>query len=150
MPIEEGVRFPDVSGETYTGEKVSLDGYRGKKNVVLYFYPRDLTPGCTREAIDFDRKLDQLAELDTVVIGMSVDSVADHKTFSQACGLHFALLSDNDQSLSRELGILNDSGQYAKRTTFILDKTGTVKKIFEVSQVDGHVDEVLEYVRGLA
>lgn len=145
MNIKEGDLFPEVQGDTYDGQAIRLADYIGKKNVVLYFYPKDLTPGCTREAIDFDRKLGAFAEHDTVVIGMSVDPVASHGTFSQACGLHFPLLSDVGQSVSRGLGILREN-QVAQRTTFIIDTTGHVRRIFSVSQVDGHVDEVLEAV----
>lgn len=150
MAITEGERFPAVLGETYNGEMVDLSAYHGQKNVVLYFYPKDLTPGCTREAIDFDRKLDQFAEHNTVVVGMSVDPKEAHESFCTACGLHFPLLSDPDRVLSQQLGILNDSGTYAKRTTFVLDKAGIVRKIFHVTQVDGHVDQVLDVVRALS
>lgn len=143
MNIREGDRFPDVSGRTHDGKEIHLADFQGKQNVVLYFYPRDLTPGCTREAIDFDRKLGDFAARDAVVIGMSVDPASSHGTFSQACGLKFPLLSDEDHALSETLGILNDHGM-AKRTTFLIDKTGVVKKIWSVAQVDGHVDEILE------
>lgn len=150
MAIDQGDQFPAVSGETYQGERIDLADFRGKKNVVLYFYPRDLTPGCTREAIDFDRRLDQFAAADTVVIGMSVDPPEAHQSFTAACGLHFPLLSDTDRSLSRTLGILNDNGTHAKRTTFVVDKQGAVHKIFQVSTVDGHADEVLATVQKLS
>lgn len=148
MNIQEGDQFPEVSGQTHDGQVVNLADFRGTKNVVLYFYPKDLTPGCTREAIDFDRKLNDFAAHDTAVIGMSVDSSSAHGTFAQACGLHFPLLSDEDRSLSGQLGILSDAGM-AKRTTFVIDRSGRVRKIFAVSQVDGHVDEVLETVSQL-
>ncbi len=149
MGLNEGEQFPDLNTQTHQGQAFSLSGYRGQKNVVLYFYPKDLTPGCTREAIDFDRKLEQFGEYDTVVVGVSVDPKSDHESFSAACGLHFPLLSDTDRTLSRQLGILNEKGTYAKRTTFVIDKTGKVRKIFHVTQVDGHVDQVLEAVSSL-
>lgn len=156
MNIKEGERFPNVVGETHDGQTIRLGDYQGKKNVVLYFYPKDLTPGCTREAIDFDRKLNDFAAHDTVVIGMSVDPVGSHATFSQACGLHFPLLSDADQTVSQKLGILTEIpghpelGRVAQRTTFVIDNTGYVRRIFSVSQVDGHVDEVLQAVQSIS
>jgi len=150
MPtIAEGDRFPHVSGKTFQGEQIDLSGYAGKRNVVLYFYPRDLTPGCTREAIDFDRKLADFDAHDTTVIGMSVDPLEAHQTFTTSCGLHFPLLSDEGGALSDTLGIKADQG-YSRRTTFVIDKTGVVRKVFEVQGVDGHVDQVLEAVRSLA
>ncbi|PSR22030.1 MAG: peroxiredoxin [Sulfobacillus acidophilus] len=155
MNIKEGDQFPQIAGQTHDGQTIRLADYQGKKNVVLYFYPKDLTPGCTREAIDFDRKLADFEAKDTVVIGMSVDPAASHATFSQACGLHFPLLSDADQSVSQKLGILTEIpghpelGQVAQRTTFIIDTKGQVRRIFSVSQVDGHVDEVLRTVSAI-
>ncbi|MBX5466703.1 MAG: peroxiredoxin [Firmicutes bacterium] len=148
MNIKEGDLFPEVVGTTYDGKTIRLEDYRGNKNVVLYFYPKDLTPGCTREAIDFDRKLGELESLDTVVIGMSVDPPGSHETFATACGLHFPLLTDEGGALAEKLGILNER-QMARRTTFILDKAGRVRRIFEVGQVDGHADEVVRAVRAL-
>ncbi len=156
MNIKEGERFPEIVGETHDGQTIRLSDYQGKKKVVLYFYPKDLTPGCTREAIDFDRKLSDFAAKDAVVIGMSVDPVNSHATFSQACGLHFPLLSDADQSVSQKLGILTEIpghpelGQVAQRTTFVIDAKGEVRRIFSVSQVDGHVDEVLQAVSAIS
>lgn len=156
MNIKEGDRFPEVSAQTHDGRTVRLADFQGQKNVVLYFYPKDLTPGCTREAIDFDRKLGEFAARNTEVIGMSVDPVSSHQTFSQACGLHFPLLSDADQALSERLGILAaipghpELGKVAQRTTFVIDTNGQVQRIFSVSQVDGHVDEVLETVNQLS
>ena len=149
MSIQAGDVFPRLHAETYDGHKMDLGDYLGKNNVVLYFYPRDLTPGCSREAIDFDRQLKAFEALDAVVIGMSVDSLDSHQNFARALGLNFPLISDTDRSVSRELGILNDTGTYAKRTTFLVDKQGTLRKIFHVTQVDGHVDEVLDALREL-
>ena len=143
MNIQEGDRFPEVAGSTHDGQEIRLSDFHGKKNVVLYFYPKDLTPGCTREAIDFDRKLDAFGAHDTAVIGMSVDPPDAHSTFSRACGLRFPLLSDEDRALSEKLGILTERGM-AARTTFLIDKEGTVKKIWSVTQVDGHVDDILQ------
>lgn len=153
--IREGDRFPEVEGVTYDGKTVRVSDFRGQKRVVLYFYPKDLTPGCTREAIDFDRKLSDFEVANAVVIGMSVDPPEAHRNFAEACGLRFPLLSDEGGKLSERLGILTeipsrpDLGKVARRTTFVLDEEGRVRRIFEVKKVDGHVDEVLEAVRNL-
>lgn len=155
MNIKIGDMFPQVSGTTHDGHVVSLKDFQGEKNVVLYFYPKDLTPGCTREAIDFDRRLSDFEAAETAVVGMSVDPISSHQTFAQACGLHFPLLSDDDQSVSEKLGILTEIpgrpelGHIAKRTTFVIDRAGRVQKIFSVAQIDGHVDEVLQAVQQL-
>ncbi len=152
MAIKEGDLFPAITAKTHTGETIDLGEYRGQRHVVLYFYPRDLTPGCSREAIDFDRKVTEFAALDTVVLGMSVDSLDSHQNFAKALGLSFSLLSDEDQSISRRLGILheNPKGPYAQRVTFLIDKSGVVRRIFHVDAVDGHVDDVLAAVQQLA
>lgn len=148
LNIAVGDVFPEVAGETYDGQSVRLSDYQGKQHVVLYFYPKDLTPGCTREAIDFDRKLPEFQRYDAAVIGMSVDPPGSHQQFATACGLHFPLLSDEGGQLAARLGILNERGM-ARRTTFVLDKNRQVRHIFEVSQVDGHVDEVLNVIKAL-
>jgi peroxiredoxin Q/BCP len=150
VAIREGDAFISIQGLTYEGTSVDLNAYRGQANVVVYFYPKDLTPGCTREAIDFDRRLDQFEQANTKVVGISVDPKEAHQAFATACGLHFPLLSDSDQAWSNQLGILNDAGTYAQRTTFVVDKSGTVRKIYAVKQVDGHADEVLAFVQTLA
>lgn len=148
MNIQVGQAFPALSSTSHTGETIQLEDYQGKKNVVLYFYPKDRTPGCTREAIDFDRLLDDFHAADTEVIGMSVDSLDSHNEFSIQCGLRFPLLSDEEGKLGSQLGILNEKG-LTKRVTFVIDKTGVVRQIYEVKSVDGHAQEVLEFVRTL-
>lgn len=149
MQIAVGDSFPEFTSETHDAGTVRLADYRGIRNVVVYFYPRDLTPGCTREAGDFNRRLAEFAALDTAVVGVSVDSKEKHGRFIAELGLAFPLLTDPGGALSGRLGILRDSGT-AERTTFVIDKAGTVRRIFSVKTVDGHVDEVLQAVRALA
>ena len=149
MNIRVGDKFPAFSGESQHGETIDLADFQGKQKVVIYFYPKDRTPGCTREAIDFDRKYDEFQEAGAALIGVSVDPLDSHKEFSMQCGLRFPLLSDDGRKLGEQLGILNEKGM-TKRTTFVLAKDGTVEKIYEVNQVDGHADEVLDFVRGMA
>lgn len=149
MQIAVGDAFPEFASETHDGATVNLGDYRGTQNVVVYFYPRDLTPGCTREAGDFNRHLADFAALDTAVVGVSVDPKEKHAQFTAECGLSFPLLTDAGGALSEKLGILRESGT-AERTTFVLDKAGAVRHLFSVKSVDGHVDEVLKAVRSLA
>jgi peroxiredoxin Q/BCP len=154
--IKVGDPFPAVKAKSQSGDTVDLATFQGRQNVVLYFYPKDLTPGCTREAIDFDRKLGEFKALDTAVLGMSVDPVEAHQNFAASCGLNFPLLADEGRAVSERLGILTeipqrpDLGKIARRTTFVIDKQGVLREVFEVQQVDGHVDEVLEAVRRLS
>lgn len=146
--LQAGDRFPAFSGQTHDGQHVNLADFTGRKNVVLFFYPEDMTSGCTREAQGFSQHLADFAALDTVVYGISVQSLQSHQEFASSCDLTVALLSDEGGALSRQLGILNDKGK-AQRTTFVIDKSGAVSRVFEGVVVDGHVDLVLEAVRAL-
>ena len=148
LAVDVGDRFPTVEGTTHDGRTVRLSDFLGTRNVVLYFYPRDLTPGCTREAGDFNRLLGDFAAAGTEVVGMSVDPPSLHERFTSECGLAFPLLTDEGGTLSRTLGILGDSGM-AMRTTYVIGKDGIVKHVYHVKGVDGHVDAVLNAVRAL-
>lgn len=147
MGVTQGERFPEFEGRTHDGRQIRTADLRGR-SAVVYFYPKDMTPGCTREAIDFDRRLDLFEALGTAVVGVSVDPSESHEQFTASCGLHFPLLSDEGGALAGRLGILNERGM-ARRTTYVLDREGVVRRVFEVKQVDGHVDEVLKAVRAL-
>jgi peroxiredoxin Q/BCP len=147
LAVEVGEPFPDLEGTTHDGRRVRLADLRGRATVV-YFYPKDLTPGCTREAMDFERRMDDFRSLEATVVGVSVDPPESHQQFADTCGLHFPLLSDDSGQWAGRLGILNDRGM-ARRTTFVLDAEGVVRRVFAVQQVEGHVDDVLAAVRGL-
>lgn len=146
MTIKIGQKMPNISGEIQTGEQISLSDFRGKKNVVLYFYPKDNTPGCIREAVDFTKKKRNFAALNTAVIGVSVDSLSSHRRFVKQYKLQIPLLSDADKKICSDFGVLRPSGS-AQRTTFLIDKSGKVKHVFEEVDADGHVEEVLEKVK---
>lgn len=135
--------MPEVAGPTQAGTRLSSRQFLGKW-LVLYFYPRDKTPGCTREAQAFNAHLEDLRDRDAEVVGVSVDSEASHRSFADACGLRFPLISDRDKAISRNLGVLNEKGTSALRTTFVIDPQGRIARIFENVKVDGHVDEVLK------
>ncbi|HLD19981.1 MAG TPA: peroxiredoxin [Patescibacteria group bacterium] len=134
-------RAPLWAGKDQDGNHVSLSDFENKK-VVLYFYPKDNTPGCTREAIDFSQKKAEFKKRNTVVIGISTQGVDSHKTFCADHGLGILLLADEGGEISKAYGVLQDDGM-AKRTTVIIDTRGIVKKVFEAVNVDGHADAVL-------
>ena len=147
MP-EIGEKAPDFTAMSDAGEEVSLSSLRGKK-VVLYFYPRDDTPGCTTEACDFRDRAEALAAKDAVVLGVSTDSVASHEKFKAKHALPFTLLADPSKELVNAYGVYQEKKQYGRsymgtvRTTFVIDPDGTITNVFERVRVNGHADAVL-------
>lgn len=125
---------------------LSLADLKGKKNVVLFFYPKAMTKGCTKESCAFRDRLPDLTKYDTVVIGISTDPVADQLKFTEKEKLNFPLFADEDKKITKGLGILNERGM-AQRVTYIIDKEGIVKKIIMVANPETHPEEVLEYVK---
>ncbi len=152
--IEEGKKapafsLPAVVGGTPGGRKVSLSDYSGKR-LVLYFYPKDDTPGCTTEAKDFQAAAKRLKTLTAEVVGVSKDSPESHCKFSAKHGLGFTLLSDPDGKVIEKYGAWGEKNMYGKksmgivRTTVLVDEQGVVRKIFRKVRVNGHVDQVLD------
>jgi peroxiredoxin Q/BCP len=148
MP-EVGDRAPEFTARTDSGEMVSLDDFRGRK-VVLYFYPRDDTPGCTREACGFRDHHDQVLGRGAVILGVSADSVESHQAFKQRYALPFTLLSDPDRTIVTAYGVwkqrtASDGRTFMgiERTTFIIDERGSITHVFPKVSVDGHTQEVL-------
>lgn len=132
-----------------TGEQtISLSDYKGK-NVVLYFYPKDSTPGCTMEAEDFRDYYNQFTKTNTVILGVSRDSVASHEKFKEKKTLQFELLSDADEKLCQLFDVMNDKTMFGKilrgiqRSTFLIDKKGVLRQEWRKVKVNGHVAEVL-------
>ena len=142
VAVAPGDVMPEVAGPTQAGTRISTRQFLGKW-LVLYFYPKDNTPGCTREARAFNEHLEAFRQRNAEVVGVSVDSEASHRSFADACGLRFPLISDKDKSICRRLDVLNDRGTSARRTTFIIDPEGRVAHVFENVKVDGHVEQVL-------
>jgi len=134
---------------------VRLTDFLGTQ-IVLYFYPRDHTPGCTREACAFQEAQRRLTRSGAVVLGVSCDSVSSHERFAQKLGLSFPLLSDPDASVAKAYGVQKRKSLYGRsfwgieRTTFIIDERGRVAEIFPRVQVDGHAEAVLEALRSSA
>jgi len=146
--LEVGDKAPEFTAVTDAGKQVSLEDFRGKK-VVLYFYPKDDTPGCTREACSFRDNHKAVLARGAVVLGVSTDSVDSHVKFKQKYDLPFPLLSDPDQHIANAYGVWQEKSIMGKtymgivRTTFIIDERGAITHIFLKVRVDGHVDEVL-------
>jgi peroxiredoxin Q/BCP len=151
--IKEGQKAPDFTLPSSEG-KVSLRGLRGK-NVVLYFYPRDMTPGCTREACDFRDSQAKIKKVGAVVLGVSPDSVASHEKFKAQQKLNFPLLADTDKAVAKAYGAFGEKLMYGRkvkgmiRSTFVIDAEGIVRKVFPRVRVDGHADKVLEALETL-
>jgi len=153
--LKEGQKAPDFTMPATDGNTISLADFNGKKSVVLYFYPKDNTPGCTKEACFFR---DMQAEFDAIgaaILGVSTDSVKSHEEFAEQFHLPFPLLADEDKSISTAYGVYKEKSNYGRtymgieRTTFAIDKEGVIRKIWPKVSVEGHIDEVLEFVKGL-
>jgi len=145
--LQVGDKAPDFSLPDQDGKTVSLKSLKGKQ-VVLYFYPKDDTPGCTKEACGFRDSLKAIEKINTVVLGVSMDNAASHHKFIKKYSLPFPLLCDEDGTVSKAYGVYKLKNMYGKtywgieRSTFIIDETGKLKAIFRKVKVDGHVDEV--------
>ncbi|QTM98391.1 thioredoxin-dependent thiol peroxidase [Sediminibacillus dalangtanensis] len=152
MTTEIGKLAPDFALKANTGETVKLSDFQGK-NVVLYFYPKDNTPGCTTEACDFRDNHQRFADLDAVILGVSPDSEASHQKFQEKYDLPFQLLVDEDHKVAESYGVWKLKKNFGKeymgieRSTFIIDKQGTLQKEFRKVKVQGHVEEALEYIK---
>src|SRR5262247_1346963 len=147
-----GKPAPDFTLPSTTGENVSLKQFKGKKTVVLYFYPKDETPGCTREACDFRDHSPDFERHGVVVLGVSTDGLESHRYFAEKHKLPFTLLADEDASVSKMYGVYKQKNLYGKkymgieRTTFVIDRTGRVAQIYPKVKVDGHIQNLLEFV----
>ncbi|MEN1970183.1 thioredoxin-dependent thiol peroxidase [Lentibacillus sp. N15] len=154
MTVEIGSSAPDFTLPNQNGGQVSLKDFRGKY-VVLYFYPKDMTPGCTTEACDFRDQHESFGELDAVIIGVSPDPTERHQKFIDKHDLPFQLLADEGHKVADEYGVWKLKKNFGKesygieRSTFIIDKEGKLQKEFRKVQVKGHVDEALEYISRL-
>jgi peroxiredoxin Q/BCP len=140
---------PDFEGPSSKNTMIRLRDYFGKKNVVLYFYPKDDTKGCTIEACSFRDKLQSIRALWTEVVGVSVDTVESHRNFAEKNGLRFPLVSDHDKRISKNYGVLSEDGSLAERMTFIIDREGKIAKVFANVDVTKHTHEVVEALKHL-
>ena len=146
-PLAEGTEAPDFTAPAHDGTTVELSKLRGKP-VVLYFYPKDDTPGCTVEAQAFRDDLPELQKLDAHVIGVSMDDLESHKTFADNHKLNFPLISDADGALSAKYGVDTSKG-YTARVTFVIGPDGKIAKVYPAVQVQGHADEVMAALQSI-
>ncbi|MEM7008059.1 MAG: peroxiredoxin [Thermodesulfobacteriota bacterium] len=138
-----GDKAPEFEAETYGGEKVKLSDYMGKSSVALYFYPKDNTGTCTKEACSMRDGMQELEGMGVQVLGVSTDSVKSHENFKNKYDLNFPLLSDKSKEIIGAYGVESDYGS-AKRTTFLIDKSGVVKHVWTKVKAAAHADEVKE------
>jgi len=150
--LEEGQLAPDFTLQSTTGEEMTLSDFKGK-NVVLYFYPKDMTPGCTTEACDFRDQHGDFENINTVVLGVSPDPVEKHQQFTDKHQLPFPLLADVDHEVAEKYGAWQLKKNFGKeymgvqRSTFVIDGEGVIRKIWPKVKVEGHVQEVHDFIK---
>ncbi|TGA96482.1 thioredoxin-dependent thiol peroxidase [Sporolactobacillus shoreae] len=150
--LEAGIAAPGFTLKSTEGRDVTLSDFQGK-NVVLYFYPKDMTPGCTTEACDFRDQNSLFEELNTVVIGISPDPIEKHQKFTEKHQLPFTLLADTDHSVAELYGSWQLKKNYGReymgivRSTFVIGKDGKISRVWPKVKVNGHVEEIYQFVK---
>lgn len=150
--VNVGQLAPDFQKEATNGQIVKLSDFLGK-NVVLYFYPKDMTPGCTTEACDFRDQYEEFRDLNCVIIGVSTDPLKRHEKFIEKYQLPFLLISDEDHEVAEKYGVWKLKKNFGKeymgieRSTFVIDQEGKIVNEWRKVKVNGHVEEVLQYVK---
>ncbi len=150
-----GKTVPDFTAAATGGQSLNLSDFRGESHLVLYFYPKDNTPGCTREGQDFRDYYDEFQAAGCRVLGVSRDSVKVHEGFKERQGFPFDLLSDPDETLCKLFDVIKEKNMYGRkvmgieRSTFLIDKAGVLREEWRKVRVPGHVEKVLEAVRAL-
>ncbi|MFQ3598547.1 MAG: peroxiredoxin [Chloroherpetonaceae bacterium] len=147
LNLKEGDLAPDFTLLADNGESVSLSALKGTP-VVLYFYPKDFTPGCTKEACAFRDAFSEFQAAGVEVLGVSVDDVASHQTFKSEHNLNFRLLADTEKKVSTAYGVLSAMG-FSNRITFLIDREGKIKRVFKEVKPDEHAAEVLAVAKTL-
>lgn len=140
MALSEGITAPNFTSKDDAGNSVTLSDFEGK-TVVLYFYPKDDTPGCTKEACSFRDSYEAYQGKDIVVLGVSRDDETSHKAFKDKFSLPFPLVVDTDGTISQAYEV--EGGGYSKRVTFVIDEKGVIKKVYESIKTDTHADDIL-------
>jgi len=150
MAVKVGDKAPDFTLPSQMGDTVTLSEFFGKKNIVLYFYPKDESPGCTKEACSFRDNYQELTNLGAEVLGVSGQSVESHKSFATHYGLPFILLSDEDNQVRKLYGVPSTMGVLPGRVTYIIDKQGVVRSIFSSqTHAERHVEEAKKALKQL-
>ena len=146
--LKIGQKAPDFNLASSHGKNISMKDFSGKK-VVLYFYPKDNTSGCTKEACSFEANLSAVKKKGAAVLGVSADSLESHLKFAKKYGLSFPLLSDETKDMIQKYGVWKEKSMYGRkyfgieRTTVVIDEQGIIQHVFNKVKVDGHVEEVL-------
>jgi len=141
----EGSPAPEFSAKDELGNTVQLSDFKGKKNVVLYFYPKDDTPGCTIEACNFRDNLNQFQNANTQILGVSFDDAKSHQAFKEKFHLNFPLLVDSDRKIAQAYGVSGE--QYAARDTIVIDKEGKIKKVLRKVDPKTHSEQLLQLLK---
>ena len=150
--VKEGAKAPEFTLPSSEGKEISLKDYKGKNRVVLYFYPKDDTPGCTVQACEFRDNIKKIEKSDAVVLGVSPDDLKSHDKFIGKFKLPFVLLADTEKKVCNAYGVWVKKSMYGKeymgvaRTTFIIGKDGKIEKIYEKVKPEGHAGEVLDFL----
>jgi len=157
MTLEKKLKVGDIAPDfvlpANTGETISLQHYLGKQRVVLYFYPKDDTPGCTKEACSFRDNMENIQAKDTIVLGVSADSFKSHEKFTNKYNLNFPLLSDENHKVAEAYGAWGEKNMYGKkyfgmiRKTFVIGKNGKLEHVFHKVKADGHGEEILNLLK---
>jgi len=149
-----GKKITDIKLPATSNQELKISDFKGK-NIVLYFYPKDSTPGCTREGQDFRDNMAKFKRASTVILGVSRDSIKAHENFKEKQAFPFDLLSDKEEKLCAQFDVIKEKNMYGKkvmgveRSTFLIDKEGVLQREWRKVKVDGHVDEVLTAVKEL-
>jgi peroxiredoxin Q/BCP len=149
--LSPGDRAPDFSGTLADGKQLRLRDFRDRRHVILYFFPKDFTPGCTKEACTFRDRRAEVAALDAEVVGVSLDTPEKHQKFADAYSLPYPLVSDRDGVIAGKYGVARFGGWLpTKRATFVIDKAGVVQQIIQSEfNINKHIDDALETLRRL-
>ncbi len=156
IPIElhEGALAPDFAMRDMQGNKSNLSDLKGKKDVVVYFYPEDFTPGCTTQAVEFSRDYEKFKEAGIEIVGISPNEEESHEKFRQKMGIPYPLVADTENDVSKSYGVyglkkfMGRENMGVNRSTFLIDKTGKIVKIFKRVRPAGHSQEVFQALRG--
>lgn len=152
MTVKVGEKAPDFTLKNQDGEEVSLSQYKGK-NIVLYFYPKDMTPGCTTQACDFRDNYSEFDELNTVILGISPDPIERHQKFIDKHDLPFPLLADTEHEVAELYDVWKLKKMFGReyygieRSTFIIDAEGIVREVWRRVRVKGHIEKTLQFVK---
>ena len=151
--LKVGDKAPNFQGKNQNGETISLQDFQGKK-VVLYFYPKDDTPGCTKEACNLRDHYSDLTDKGFEVIGVSIDDVQSHEKFASKYDLPFHLVADPDKAIVNQYGVYGEKNMYGQkkmgthRTTFLIDKNGQIEQIFKKVNTSDHANQIIEKIGG--